>query len=313
MRLAVIGDIAWDIFIRPEHDLVPGSDVFGTVDVMPGGAAANVAVWAHRLGLSVTLRGKIGDDTLGQVMQTHLRTEGVASHLQVVPGGFTTRVGVLVSADGEHSFVIDHTKVLRFGAGDVPVSVLDDASALFFNGYDIYLARSTAFLQPVLAEARRRGVPVIFDPSSFALIRQYGPERLLEEVGPLDVLIANEDEARVLAPSEGLHALRRHARLLVVKQGASGAAAMDDSGWSREPALPITVVDTTGAGDAFDAAFLAEWLVSREVAAALRAGNELGGHVAAHMGGQPVRPAAALSRGSASSSSSGAGFLTSAS
>jgi sugar/nucleoside kinase (ribokinase family) len=295
VRLAVIGDIAWDIFIRPEHDLVPGSDVFGTVDVMPGGAAANVAVWSRRLGLSVALRGKIGDDTLGQVMQTHLRTEGVASHLQVVPGGFTTRVGILVSADGEHSFVMDHTKVLRFGAGDVPVSVLDGASAVFFNGYDIYLARSTAFLQPVLAEARRRGVPVIFDPSSFALIRQYGPERLLNDVGPLDVLIANEDEARVLAPAEGLQALRRHAQLLVVKQGARGAAALDDTGWTREPAVPITVVDTTGAGDAFDAAFMAEWLASHQIASALRAGNRLGAHVAAHMGGQPVPPTPALS------------------
>ncbi len=300
MRLAVIGDIAWDIFIRPEHDLVRGSDVFGTVDVMPGGAAANVAVWSRRLGLSVALRGKVGDDTLGQVMQTYLHTEGVASHVQTVSGGFTTRVGILVSADGEHSFVTDHTKVLRFGPDDVPVSMLDGASAVFFNGYDIYLARTTAFLQPVLAEARRRGVPLVFDPSSFALIRQYGSERLLGEVGPLDILIANEDEARVLAPAEGLHALRRHARLLVIKQGANGAAALDASGWTREPAVPISVVDTTGAGDAFDAAFLAEWLASRQVTAALRAGNRLGAHVAAHLGGQPAWPAAAqLSSGTA--------------
>ena len=50
LRLLVVGDIAWDIFIRPEGDLVRGSDVLGTVDVMPGGAAANVAVWARRLG-----------------------------------------------------------------------------------------------------------------------------------------------------------------------------------------------------------------------------------------------------------------------
>ena len=114
LRLLVIGDIAWDIFIRPEGDLVRGSDVLGTVDVMPGGAAANVAVWARRLGAQVTLVGKIGDDTLGTLMHTHLRGEGVGDHLITVPGGLSTRVGILVSADGEHSFVIDHTKVLRF-------------------------------------------------------------------------------------------------------------------------------------------------------------------------------------------------------
>ena len=73
LRLLVIGDIAWDIFIRPEGDLVRGSDVLGTVDVMPGGAAANVAVWARRLGADATLVGKIGDDTLGTLMHAHLQ------------------------------------------------------------------------------------------------------------------------------------------------------------------------------------------------------------------------------------------------
>ncbi len=197
MHLVVIGDIAWDIFIRPERDLVRGSDVFGTVDVMPGGAAANVAVWARRLGLDVTLRGKVGDDTLGQVMQAHLRREGLDAGLQIVPGGLTTRVGILLAADGEHSFVIDHTKVLRFGDGDAPAALADGADAVFFNGYDVFLARSAAFLDPVLAAARRRGTPVVFDPSSFALIGQYGAERLLANVGPLDVLIANEEDIQL--------------------------------------------------------------------------------------------------------------------
>ena len=77
-----------------------------------------------------------------------------------VPGGLTTRVGILVSADGEHSFVIDHTKVLRFDEGDAPPSLLDAADAVFFNGYDIFLAAiHRRFCPPLLAEARRRGIP----------------------------------------------------------------------------------------------------------------------------------------------------------
>lgn len=287
VRLVVVGDIAWDIFIRPEHDLVRGSDVFGTVDVMPGGAAANVAVWAHRLGASPTLRGKLGNDTLGQVMLAHLEGEGLGAHVQVVAGGVTTRVGILVSADGEHSFVMDHTKVLRFRDGDVPLALLNDADAVFFNGYDIYLAGSASFLAPLLAEARRRGLPVVFDPSSFALIRQYGAERLLADVGPLDILIANEDEARSLAPEGRMEALLGATKLLVMKRGAEGAAALDARGWTHAPVHPITVVDTTGAGDAFDAAFLVEWLANGRVTDALREGNRLGAHVASRLGGQP--------------------------
>jgi ribokinase len=291
LRLLVIGDIAWDIFIRPEGDLVRGSDVLGTVDVMPGGAAANVAVWARRLGADVTLVGKIGDDTLGTLMHTHLRGEGVGHHVITTPGGPSTRVGILVSADGEHSFVIDHTKVLRFEEGDAPPSLLEASDAVFFNGYDIFLARSATFLGALLAEARRRRLPVVFDPSSFALIEAFGPERLMDSVGPIDVLLANDAEADALRAGRPLESLGAWARLTVVKQGSRGASAYATGDAWHAAARAVTVVDTTGAGDAFDAAFMVEWLTSRNVEAALQAGNRLGAHVAAHLGAQPAAPA----------------------
>jgi sugar/nucleoside kinase (ribokinase family) len=291
VRLLAIGDIAWDIFIRPEGDLVRGSDVLGTVDVMPGGAAANVAVWARRLGADVTLIGKIGDDTLGSLMRAHLDGEGVGRHVITVCGGLSTRVGILVSADGEHSFVIDHTKVLRLDEGDAPPSLEDGADAVFFNGYDIFLARSTGFLGALLAEARRRRLPVLFDPSSFALIDTFGPSRLIEGVGPIDVLLANDAEADALRAGRPLESLEAWARLTVVKQGPRGASAFAPGDAWHAAANPVSVVDTTGAGDAFDAAFMVEWLATRDVEAALRAGNRLGAHVAGHLGAQPPSPA----------------------
>ena len=266
-----------------------GSDVLGTVDVMPGGAAANVAVWARRLGASVRLVCKVGDDTLGALMVARLRAEDVGSHLITVPGGLTTRVGILVGPDGEHSFVMDHTKVLLFGPLDTPLSLLDDVDAVFFNGYDIFLAGSTGFLSPLLAEARRRRIPVAFDPSSFTLIDRYGADRLLTGVGPLDLLIANDAEVRSLGMRS---ALAGHATLLVVKRGPEGASAhrgVED--WIAGP-FPIAAVDTTGAGDGFDAAFLVEWLQTRDVARALREGNRLGAYVAGHLGAQPPIPPA---------------------
>jgi sugar/nucleoside kinase (ribokinase family) len=77
---------------------------------------------------------------------------------------------------------------------------------------------------------------------------------------------------------------------VVVKQGASGASAHTaDAAWCAGVS-PVKVVDTTGAGDAFDAAFLVEWLRSRDVEAALQAGNQLGAHVASHLGAQPPLP-----------------------
>ncbi len=287
LRLLAVGDIAWDIFIRPEGEFVRGSDVLGTVDVMPGGAAANVAVWARRLGADVSLVGKVGDDTLGTLMLAHLRAEGVDRRVITVPGGLSTRVGILVSPDGEHSFVIDHTKVLRFDDGDAPSSLLDSADAVYFNGYDIFLARSTAFLEPLLAEARRRGIPVAFDPSSFALIAAYGAERLFRGVGPIDVLLANDAEAEILRAGRPLAELTTRAALVVVKRGAAGASARTGAAEWSAGAERVSVVDTTGAGDGFDAAFLVEYLKARDVEAALQAGNRLGAWVASHLGAQP--------------------------
>jgi 2-dehydro-3-deoxygluconokinase len=94
----------------------------------------------------------------------------------------------------------------------------------------------------------------------------------------------------VLRGSRPLAALASRATLVVVKRGASGASAHTADGAWRAGVAPVKVVDTTGAGDAFDAAFLVEWLRSGDIEAALQAGNRLGAYVASHLGAQPPLP-----------------------
>jgi sugar/nucleoside kinase (ribokinase family) len=285
-RLLVIGDIAWDVMMRPSGDLVWGADVFGHVDLVPGGSAANVAVWARRLGADVTLVGLIGDDRYGDLMRAHLDREGVAGFVRVVAGGETMRIGVVVRPDAEHAFVTDHSHPLRLSADDLPVSLLDRADAVFLNGYAVFMAGSASFASALLAEARRRGVLVTFDPSSFSLIQNYGASRLLDEIGPLDILLANRHEAGALVPGRPETDLLSYASLAVVKRGAQGATALRRDAALSVAAEPITVVDTTGAGDAFDAAFIVEFLTQGDLARALTAANRLGGHVASRLGAQ---------------------------
>jgi ribokinase len=289
-RLLVIGDIAWDVMIRPQTELVWGSDVFGAVELMPGGSAANVAVWAKRLGAEVTLVGKIGADTLGELMLNHLAAEGLAAGVRSVQGGFTTRVGVVVASHGEHAFVTDHTRLLDFSPGDLQTSLLDSADAVFFNGYGVFTSRSADFITDLLVEARRRRLLVAFDPSSFALIRAYGAARLLEEAGHLDLLLANDDEVRVLCGEGSLDVLRERAGLLVIKQGGDGATAVRDGVSIQSPPVPATIVDSTGAGDGFDAALLVEYLRHGDVPRALAAANRLGAYVTGFLGAQPPVP-----------------------
>src|SRR5512133_1984590 len=96
VRLLAIGDIAWDILVRPSGELVWGSDVYGSVDLLPGGSSANVAVWARRLGARATLVGKIGDDPLGDLMLAHLEAEQVAVGVARVAGRETTRIAMVI-------------------------------------------------------------------------------------------------------------------------------------------------------------------------------------------------------------------------
>ncbi len=286
VNLLVVGDIAWDIVLRPEGDLIWGSDVFGAIDLLPGGSAANVAVWARRLGAAVTLAGRVGDDALGALIRRHLEAEAVTLQVHAVPGGVTTRVGVYVRADGEHAFVTDHTRAVKLEDGDLPLHLLEGVDALFVNGYAVFMSGSAAFLAGLLREARRRGVRIAFDPSSFVLIRRYGAHRLLAELGPIDVLLANDDEARALAGDGDAATLTRAAKLVVVKHGPAGASAFDGRRQLSAPAVPVRVVDTTGAGDGFDAAFLVSYLDHGDLDLALAEGNRLGAHVTGRLGAQ---------------------------
>jgi sugar/nucleoside kinase (ribokinase family) len=219
-------------------------------------------------------------------MRAHLAAEGVADSVRVVPGGHTMRIGAVIRPDGEHAFVTDHSRPLRLTTDDLPLSLLDGADAVFLNGYAVFMAGSASFAAPLLAEARRRAVPVAFDPSSFSLIRAHRPGMLLDELGHLDILLANEDEARALVPAGPLADLIPHADLAVVKQGGRGATAIHAGGSVSAAAEPIIVADTTGAGDAFDAAFLVAYLTTRDLPRALAAGNRLGAHVASRLGAQ---------------------------
>jgi ribokinase len=294
VRLLAVGDIAWDILVRPSGEFVWGSDVYGSVDLLPGGSSANVAVWARRLGGRATLVGKIGEDRLGDLMLAHLEAEQVSAGVVREPGRETTRIAMIVRPDAEHAFVTDHTHPLRLAPDDLPFSMLDEADVVFLNGYAIFMAGGTGFASAFLDEARRRRVPLAFDPSSFALVARYGGGRLLDELGAIDVLLANEEELRALTEGDEVEALLGRCPLIVVKQGGRGAMA-----WQRgapgtaaarvaSSAVRVDAVDTTGAGDAFDAAFLVDYFTHRDVRVALAAANLLGGRVASHIGAQPL-------------------------
>jgi len=143
-----------------------------------------------------------------------------------------------------------------------------------------------------MALAHRAGHTTSVDPASAGPIARVGVDQVLGWVADVDLVVANEDEACLLAgtadPLAAGTALATPSRAVVVKLGAGGAAWCRPGGDPvRVPATPADVVDTTGAGDAFAAGFLPAWRAGADPAEALRAGCGLAARVVARVGARP--------------------------
>lgn len=287
--LVVLGDLVVDVVLAPAGPLVPGSDVPGRVAFRQGGSAATTARWLARGGAAVALVGAVGRDGAGRALVELIRADGVTPRIVRVAGARTGRIGVLVGAGGERSFVQDRGAALRLAPADLRPA--------WFAGADLLHLPAYSVLEGSLGEAGRRaallaraaGALVSLDLASVAPLLALGRRRALgivAEVAP-DLLLAAGGEARALAATD--ERLLGLAPAVVLKRGAKGATLLFRDG-GRAARLEVATkavatADTTGAGDAFDAGFLLAWLAARRAGAApagaLRRGALAGHRLAA--------------------------------
>ncbi len=281
--LVAVGDLVVDVVVHLERPpeghptaIAPGSvvvnlgsDTPAVVTHRQGGSAANVCVAAARLGLGARFVGHVGDDPTGRWLVESLRAVGVETVVRA--GGRTGSVVVLCHADGERSMITDRGVAAELA--DPDPSWLDGAQALHLPLYSLAAdpLRSTAVT--LAATARRRGALVSLDLSSTALLATLGPALvggLLAALAP-DVVVANRAEA-AWADAAGIGA---PAAVLVEKRGAEAAmVTVPGRPAVAVPAIPLgPVADSTGAGDAFAAGWLAATVVGADPVAATGAGH----------------------------------------
>ncbi|MEZ0240418.1 MAG: carbohydrate kinase family protein [Chloroflexota bacterium] len=303
-RVLVIGDLVLDVVLTATTEIRIGTDVPGRVQIRQGGSAANTARWLARLGVRTQLVCAVGRDGAGRSLVEQLRRDGVAVRASRVAGQRTGRIGVLVVPNGERSFVAD-----RRAADSLRP---EDLHGDWFEGLDLVHIPAYSLLGEPLGLAGRRAVElarvhgalVSVDLASIGPLLAGGrraARRLVAAVQP-DVLFATEREAEGLLGRPATDAAFEHSSLVILKRGARGATVVAHSGEGPplrfEVATPaVLTADTTGAGDAFDAGFLARWL-GAPVAARLKADTlhraTLAGHRAAarHLAGpRPELPA----------------------
>jgi ribokinase len=292
MSILVVGDIVTDILALHDGPLAVDSDTTARVRMTGGGSAANTAAWIASTQTPVTLAGVVGDDEAGAARLAELAAAGVICAVRRGEDASTGSV-VVLSNGTERTMLCDRGANALLEPSDVDAA-LDGASHLHLSGYVLFDEASAPAGEHALQVARGRALTTSVDAASAAPLSRLGAETFFSRVRRADVLFANQNEARVLtglstSPDKLAVALLPRATTVVVKCGADGAVwAGADGPVVTAPASPVpTVVDQTGAGDAFAAGYLATWRSGGSPAECLAAGARLGALAVTRFGGRP--------------------------
>ena len=246
------------------------------------GTSFNTPAAANRLGLRVAYVATVGNDDLSRLILREFASEGLPTDLVEIEDRPLPALSVALNSDGDRGFVT------YWGDGDAYDSRLDARALKLAAQVEARHAHLYVDSAPELEVlAKRRGMTLsldTFDGSSFTTTRP------LEEVlANADVLFANEAEALAMAGTDDLGRVLEHLAELcstvVIKRGAAGATGIRDGTVVEVPTEPVDAVDTTGAGDCFNAGFLAGWLDGLDLRDALTLGVLCGSRAVADYGG----------------------------
>jgi sugar/nucleoside kinase (ribokinase family) len=287
-KVVVVGDVMVDLIVRPEAPLAIGSDRRARIEARPGGSAANQAVWLAHFGVATTFVGRVGAaDLAAQTAQ--FAQAGVDARFAADDQCETGRLIALIDASGERSFLTDRGANDGLCEADVPDALIAGADLIHLSGYSFVAPSPRGVVRRLIARAG--GAPVSVDPGSAEFLREIGPDNFLAWTQGAQICFPNADEAAVLAGSADgeaqLAALARRYPLVVVKRGAQGCAAAAGARRWRVPAPAVAAIDSTGAGDAFVAAFLAAQLGGASVEDCLARAAAAGAEATAFVGGRP--------------------------
>lgn len=291
-RAVVVGDLIYDVLALLDGPPNPGTDTFAPVHARAGGSGANAAAWLASTGVETHFVARVGDDSLGRMLEGDLEKAGVKTRLARDARLETGKVVVLVSGDGERAMITSRGAGENLSPEDLPTNTFRPDAHLHLSGYLFSggTRRETAF--EALRRAREAGMTVSVDPSSTTLLEALGPARFLAWTQGADLLFPNREEGALLAGAKGANAtldsLLDHYPAVVLKLGPEGAVYAAGDVRARAPAGPAArVVDSTGAGDALCAGFLAAWLAGAPPDVALRRGTELAARAVEVVGGRP--------------------------
>lgn len=289
----IYGDINVDIIIPGvEKFPEPGQeDLIDRMDTYVGGGAALFTLGLGKLGLNPVFQGSIGEDCYGSFIREEFQKSNVDSSLLSFSRKNKTGISLSFTNEKDRSFLTYRGTNAEINLEDIDLNQVGQARHIHITGYE---GRNNhrEYLKLLRAVKSLEDVSVSFDVGWDASGEWY--EGIYELFPQIDILFMNETEAihygRKESAEEAVKEFAAAAKIAVAKLGRKGSIAYSGSEFFQAAPYQVTAVDTTGAGDSFNAGFLYGYLRGKTIGECLAAGNACGALSVTAYGGNTAFP-----------------------
>lgn len=265
-----------------------------------GGSAANTAAGIAALGGRAAYIGKVADDQLGDVFTHDIRAIGVTYDTPPLKEGLSTaRSLIFVTPDAQRTMQTFLGATTQLGPEDLNMDYITSAKVLYLEGYLWDQPRAKNAMREAAIRAHEAGVTVSLTLSDAFCVDRYRDEFLELAEQHVDILFANESEILSLYKAahfdDALQQVRKHCDIAALTRSEKGSVVVNGGEVHVIDAEKgVTVVDTTGAGDAYAAGFLYAYTQGYDLATCGKLGGIMAAEVISHFGPRPEADVRAL-------------------
>jgi ribokinase len=258
-----------DRIVKPDEE-----GFINSIQNHPGGSAANTTVGLSRLGIKTGYIGKIADDDIGEILLEDLTSEGVNTSGIRIASGRSGACLIMVDSRGDRGILVDPGVNDNINTSDISMDYINSARLIHMTSF--VCRESDVSFETQQKAAAHTCVQISLDPGT--LYAQRGMDALIGFICKGSVILPNDHELRLMTGckkiSDGADMLiNAGAAWVAVKTGKRGCYVTDGSLKVKIPANKVNVVDTTGAGDAFNAGFIYGMLQGRSIETCGMIGN----------------------------------------